>query len=120
GLPPRVPAGAARDALEQTIRLWSAINDDERAHQLTVTAEPDLGFAWPAYRWTRGESLDRVLTAAGTAGQELSAGDFVRWCKQVLDLLEQISEIAEQPLRSTARAASAGMRRGVVAYTSVR
>ena len=118
-LPPRVPAGPTREALEQTIRLWSAINDDEQSHQLPPTAEPDLGFAWPAYRWTRGESLDRVLSAADAAGRELSAGDFVRWCKQVLDLLEQIGEIAEQPLRDTARSACAGMRRGVVAYTSV-
>lgn len=116
---PRVPAGRVRDALGETVRIWSELEEHEHAHRLEPTREPDLGFAWPAYRWARGESLDRVLTSAETAGQELSAGDFVRWCKQILDLLEQIAEVADGPLRGTARQASTALRRGVVAYTSV-
>jgi ATP-dependent RNA helicase HelY len=117
--PVRVPEGPVRDALAATVRLWSRLEEDEHEHRLELTREPDLGFAWPAYRWARGESLDRVLSAAETAGQELSAGDFVRWCKQLLDLLEQIASVAEpgSRLATTARQATAAVRRGVVAYS---
>ena len=53
-------------------------------------------------------------------GGELAAGDFVRWCKQVIDVLDQIAQAAPQPaLRRTASAAVKAVRRGVVAYSSV-
>ncbi len=117
--PARVPEGPLRDALAETVRLWAGLEEDEQAHRLEATREPDIGFAWPAYRWARGEPLDRVLSAAVTAGQELSAGDFVRWCKQLLDLLDQVAAVAEPGSRvaATARDASAAVRRGVVAFS---
>ena len=83
---PRVPPGAVSDALAATVRLWADLEADERRHRLERTREPDLGFAWPVYRWARGESLSVVLAAAEKNGAELSAGDFVRWCRQVVDL----------------------------------
>jgi ATP-dependent RNA helicase HelY len=117
----RVPDGAVHEALAATTRLWSELEADEHQHRLELTREPDAGFAWPAYRWARGESLDRVLSAAQSAGTELSAGDFVRWCKQLLDLLEQIAAVAEPGgrLRASARAAVTAVRRGVVAYSAL-
>jgi ATP-dependent RNA helicase HelY len=120
--PARLPEGPVRDALAATHRLWAELEADEQEHQLALTREPDLGFAWPAYRWARGESLDRVLSSSATAGQELSAGDFVRWCKQLLDLLDQLAAVAamDQPgsrLARTSREALAAVRRGVVAYS---
>ncbi|HZB49253.1 MAG TPA: DEAD/DEAH box helicase, partial [Mycobacteriales bacterium] len=112
--PARLPEGPVREALDATLRLWADLEADEQAHQLALTREPDLGFAWPAYRWARGESLDRVLTAAATGGQELTAGDFVRWCKQLLDLLDQLAAVAApgSRLARTAREAVAAVRRG--------
>ncbi|MFL6130006.1 MAG: DEAD/DEAH box helicase [Mycobacteriales bacterium] len=117
--PARLPEGPVRDALAVTHRLWAQLEADEQEHQLELTREPDLGFAWPAYRWARGESLDRVLATSATAGQELSAGDFVRWAKQLLDLLDQLAAVAEpgSRLARTAREAVAAVRRGVVAYS---
>ena len=51
---------------------------------------------------------------------DLAAGDFVRWVKQLLDLPDQVADAAgDGPLRKTAREASAALRRGVVAYSSV-
>ncbi|CAA9232481.1 MAG: FIG005666: putative helicase [uncultured Corynebacteriales bacterium] len=114
--PARLPEGPVRDALEATRQLWMDLEEDEQRHGLQLTREPDVGFAWAAYRWARGESLDRVLTSSATAGQELSAGDFVRWCKQLLDLLEQLAAVSS-PLSGTAREAVAAVRRGVVATT---
>jgi ATP-dependent RNA helicase HelY len=113
----RVPPGAVSEALTATARLWAGLDEDERRHKLDRTRQPDAGFAWPVYRWARGESLERVLTAAESAGQELSAGDFVRWCRQVIDLLDQIKDVlgTADPVGATAAQAVQDIRRGVVA-----
>nr|WP_207630969.1 MULTISPECIES: DEAD/DEAH box helicase [unclassified Actinopolyspora] len=118
---PEVPPGAVADALSATWELWAELEDDERRHKLDRTREPDPGFAWPVYRWARGDSLEKVLTASATAGHELPAGDFVRWCRQVIDLLDQIREVVgrEDPVGSAANKALSGIRRGVVAAGSV-
>ncbi|BDZ53125.1 hypothetical protein GCM10025870_01980 [Agromyces marinus] len=58
-----------------------------------------------------GVGLGQVL-----ADTELAAGDFVRLSKQVIDLLDQISIVADAELGATARAAIDAVRRGVVAY----
>ncbi|HEY5515532.1 MAG TPA: hypothetical protein VIK12_04930, partial [Pengzhenrongella sp.] len=53
-------------------------------------------------------------------GSDLAAGDFVRWCKQVIDLLDQLSQAAPDPaLAHTAHQAVSALRRGVVAYSSL-
>ncbi len=113
----RVPAGRIGDALRETARLWASIEEDERRHRLDRTREPDAGFAWPVYRWARGEPLERVLVAAEANGQELLAGDFVRWCRQVMDLLDQIRDVVRgtDPISDVAARAVAAIRRGVVA-----
>jgi ATP-dependent RNA helicase HelY len=88
----------------------------ERDARLDFLREPDVGFAWTAWRWARGESLDTVLLDAGQA-----PGDFVRWMKQLIDLLDQVEDAApaDSPVRVTARAAVRAVRRGVVAYSAV-
>jgi ATP-dependent RNA helicase HelY len=117
GQMPRVPSGRVADALTATVRLWSELEADERRHRVDRTREPDLGFAWPMHRWARGESLSAVLTAAEQNGNELTAGDFVRWCRQVLDLLDQIAGVAgrKSGVGRIAAQAGAAVRRGVVA-----
>jgi ATP-dependent RNA helicase HelY len=114
---PRVPSGPVSDALAATVRLWAELEGDERRHKVDRTREPDLGFAWPMHRWARGESLAAVLTAAEQNGAELSAGDFVRWCRQVLDLLDQVVGVAGRGggVGKAAATAIATIRRGVVA-----
>ncbi len=113
----RVPVGPIGEALRETARLWASIEEDERHHRLDRTREPDAGFAWPVYRWARGEPLERVLTAAEANGQEVLAGDFVRWCRQVIDLLDQIRDVVrgEDPVGAVAAKAASAIRRGVVA-----
>ena len=118
-LGPRVPAGAVREALNETIRIWSALDDRERQHRLDTSPEPDLGLAWAVHRWANGHTLESVL-----ADSDLAAGDFVRWCKQVIDLLGQIetaagTDEAGERLRRNATEAIVKLRRGVVAYSSV-
>jgi len=114
---PRLPTPEVAAAVQETMRLWGSIEEDERRHKLDRTRQPDTGFAWPVYRWARGESLEKVLTAAETNGQEVSAGDFVRWCRQVIDLLDQLRDVVgkTEPVGATAAEAVKALRRGVVA-----
>jgi len=113
--------GPLSDALTATARLWAELESDESEQGLQLTRQPDVGFVWPAYRWARGESLERVLRSASTVEGEMPAGDFVRWCRQVLDLLDQVAAAAgdDSTLRATAREAITAMRRGVIAYTGL-
>ncbi len=66
------------------------------------------------HEWARGLSLERVLSDA-----DMAAGDFVRWAKQTLDLLDQLSLVADAEVATTARAAMDGIRRGIVAYSTL-
>ncbi|HEY8480865.1 MAG TPA: DEAD/DEAH box helicase [Spirillospora sp.] len=114
--PPRTPTGPAQDALAAMVRLWGELEAVERDNRVSFLREPDLGFAWTAYRWARGDDLDEVLLES-----DLTAGDFVRAVKQLLDLLGQIADASppDGHIRRTARRAMDSMRRGVVAYSSV-
>jgi ATP-dependent RNA helicase HelY len=117
----RLPAGAVSEAMMATVRLWVELEDDERRHRLDRSRQPDAGFAWPVYRWARGESLEKVLGAAETGGQELGAGDFVRWTRQVIDLLDQIRDVVggRDQVGAAANKAVDALRRGVVAMATV-
>src|SRR3954466_7957324 len=112
---PAVPAGKVAGAIAEMRRIRLRLEDVEADHGVPVTRDLDLGFAWAAYRWADGQSLDRVLAGAEQAGTELSGGDFVRWTRQLIDLLDQLAKVAEEPVAATARAAVGRVRRGVVA-----
>ncbi len=114
---PRLPNGRVRDVLAETVRTWGRLDRVEKDHALAFLREPDLGFAWTAYRWASGLSLDIVLREA-----DLTAGDFVRSTKQLMDLLGQVGQAAgerDPELRRCADAAVEALRHGVVAYSSV-
>ena len=99
-------------------RLWTELRSDEQRHRISHSREPDEGFVPAIYRWASTGDLTTALAAsdAGGTGSPLSAGDFVRWCRQVLDLLDQVRNAAPTPaLRSTAKRAINDVRRGVVA-----
>ncbi|MGE2833406.1 DEAD/DEAH box helicase [Mycobacterium sp. SMC-4] len=113
-----VPTGRLRRALNQTRRLWAEVRSDEQRHRIAQSREPDDGFVAAIYRWARTGDLATALAASDTAGtgSYMSAGDFVRWCRQVLDLADQVRGAAPTPaLRATAKRAINDVRRGVVA-----
>jgi ATP-dependent RNA helicase HelY len=108
---PRMPNDDVAEALTRMTRLWSEIEDLETEHDLPSTSMPDGGMAWMVHRWASGERLDTVLR-----GQDMAAGDFVRRCKQIVDLLDQVAKAAtDGELRRTARTAVDAVLRGVVA-----
>jgi ATP-dependent RNA helicase HelY len=108
--PPRIPGGAIASTIERMQRLWAELERLEKDHKLAFLRPPDAGFAWTAYRWAEGDPLDEVLTRA-----DLTAGDFVRQMKQLVDFAGQIADAAgDSPVRKTARAAVGLLRRGIV------
>jgi ATP-dependent RNA helicase HelY len=108
---PRMPNDDVQEAHEAMVRTWSVLQDSERAHMLPTTTAPDAGMAWMMHRWASGQRLELVLRDS-----EIGAGDFVRRCKQVVDLLGQIGDAApDRTLAVTARRAIDAVMRGVVA-----
>jgi ATP-dependent RNA helicase HelY len=108
---PRMPNDDVREAHEAMVRRWSLLEDSERSHMLPTTTCPDAGMAWMMHRWASGQRLEVVLRDS-----EIGAGDFVRRCKQVVDLLGQIGDAApDRTLAVTARRAIDVVMRGVVA-----
>ena len=108
---------ALRTAIAETVDIWHQVTDVERRHGVSPTREPDTGFSIAVSLWASGRSLTESLAAAGERGQLLSPGDFVRWNRQVVDLLEQIRLGVgdDAPLARSARSAVGAIRRGVVA-----
>lgn len=112
------PTAPIRRALAATLRLCAELRADEQRHRLATGREPDDGFVAAIHHWARTGDLSAALAASDVAdtGAPLSAGDFVRWCRQVLDLLDQVRNAAPDPgLRATAKHAIDAVRRGVVA-----
>ncbi|MGZ4652621.1 DEAD/DEAH box helicase [Oryzihumus sp.] len=108
---PRMPNEDVHEAFDVMVRLWSELEDRERLHTLPTTGDPDAGMAWMMHRWASGQRLEAVLRDS-----DMAAGDFVRRCKQVVDLLGQIGDAAPEPtLSATARKAVDAVMRGVVA-----
>jgi ATP-dependent RNA helicase HelY len=104
--PVRLPRGPIADTVARMQELWEGIHEIESTHRLNLTRQPDPGFAWPTYRWAQGATLSDVLRR-----DDLTAGDFVRWIRQVIDVLGQISDAG---FNTRADAAIALLRRGVV------
>ena len=112
---PRLPGGIVKDVVGEMVHLWAKLDVVEKEHRLDFLREPDLGFAWAAWRWAEGDELDDVLRETG-----LAAGDFVRWTKQLLDLTDQVAAATgDGAMRTVAREAGARMRRGVVAFSTL-
>lgn len=109
-----LPRGPFRVALSETQALWQQLDDLERDHRLPGSEPISAGLAQAMHSWARGAALDRVLDEA-----DLAAGDFVRWAKQTIDLLDQLSIVAEPAVATTARRSLDAVRRGIVSYSSV-
>ncbi len=109
---PQGPSGPLGSALRETVRVWSALDDLHVEKRLPHLQAPQWGIVGPVHAWAQGKGLDAVLR-----GTELAAGDVVRWFKQVIDVLDQVAEVApDSALRARAEQAISSMRRGVVAY----
>ena len=111
---PRLGSGALAEAVAATEGVARELAIVEAEAGLTGRPPLDLGLVVAVERWARGAMLEQVLDA------DLAAGDFVRWAKQVIDLLDQLADAAPSArLRETARAGVHAVRRGIVAVGTV-
>ena len=110
--PPGRADGPLALAVHATRRISRRLDSLEREYGVRRAQPVDLGLVRPMYVWAQGGTLTDVLDAG-----DLAAGDFVRWSRQVIDLLDQIAIAAPSgELRRTARKAVGAVRRGIVAY----
>lgn len=112
---PRIPGGpngVLTEALKQTQRVWSRFAELHEQRDLPALQAPHWGLVNAIHGWAQGKSLDAVMRTT-----DVAPGDMVRWCKQVIDALDQIAQSAPESTTSErAIAAISAMRRGVVAY----
>jgi len=107
----RLPGGRVlAEAIERTTDRWAELDDLERAHRLDGSGPLSVALVPAMHRWGRGGTLDAVLRET-----DLAPGDFVRWARQTIDLLDQVGKVADGPVARTARHAVDAIRRGVVA-----
>jgi ATP-dependent RNA helicase HelY len=112
--PGSLPTSDSADRYRALERIWRRIRSTEDDHQVQLCRELDNGFATPVFHWAEGKPLDDVL-----AETEMAPGDFVRNCKQLIDLLRQIEDVAQPATATLVRRAREAVLRGVVAYTGV-
>jgi ATP-dependent RNA helicase HelY len=99
----------ASEKVQSALRgIWRQVCLVERDHRLPSSPEPDIGFAEAIFDWASGHPLGDVLDES-----ELTAGDFVRNARQVVDALDQLGE-ASPVLRPACKEAVAMIRRSVV------
>ena len=97
--------------IEQISRKLSA---QEVQYGLLPHRFPDPGFMCTAYDWAHGTSLFDILDE-----DDVTAGDFVRTMKQLIDLLRQFSTIDDETVSSTISGLAAkSLFTGVVAASS--
>ncbi|MBI3648228.1 MAG: DEAD/DEAH box helicase [Actinobacteria bacterium] len=112
--PGRAPTLPTEERLDLLRRIWRRVRHAEDEQGVQLCRELDAGFATPVFHWAEGKPLEDVL-----AETEMAPGDFVRNCKQLVDLLRQIEEVAGEPTSGQMHRAREAVLRGVVAYTGV-
>ena len=115
---PDIPTRNVARALRDQARLLAELKDLERTNKVAYLGDLDGGFAQASYSWVLGRPLPQVLNEA-----DMAAGDFVRWCKQLADFLDQVSVAAgvadAAAVAGLARQGAGAIRRGVVSYGSL-
>lgn len=109
---PRAVKGNFQQSFTNTQLLWDDLENLAKKHKLQRSSKLEMDLSYPIHRWATGAKLDLVLESA-----DLLPGDFIRWCKQIIDLLEQLGKASEGPISAKARDAVDLVKRGIVAYS---
>ena len=100
---PRLPGGAFPYAFDRVLDEWLILDDLAERHRLPKIPMPHAGIAAAMFDWASGDSFERVLETSG-----VGAGDFVRWAKQTIDLLDQVAQACSHATSLQAQAREAG------------
>jgi ATP-dependent RNA helicase HelY len=106
------PVWPTRHLKQQAGRIADLAADlaaEEQAAGLPPTRPPEAGLVAMAYRWADGAGLEDLFGEEGA-----QVGDFVRNCRQLIDLLRQLRDVAPHLAPVLGRALAA-VDRGVVA-----
>ena len=115
GARPAIPVGLSKNltrALKATLHASAKVADVEKRAGLEPTTEPDSGMMEACLAWAHGASLGTSLD-----GEEMLGGDFVRWIRQVMDLLDQLRHDTDEAMASQAKRARHQLVHGVVAWS---
>jgi len=108
--PPWFPTPEVRRRCQVLDTISREIAAVEQAAGLTEHRGPDPGFAAAAHAWVAGGDLAEVVGA-----EEMTGGDFVRTMRQVIDLCQQVADVAgDAGTRRAAGEAVAAAMRGVI------
>ncbi|WP_029746496.1 DEAD/DEAH box helicase [Leucobacter chironomi] len=123
---PGLPGGRLFAAAhDRVLDLWVELDDLAERYRLPRSEMPHAGLAAAMHAWAAGTPIEHVLERSG-----IGAGDFVRWTKQTIDMLDQIAQACETAVRGgldedrlgelakLAREAKRGVRRGIVEASS--
>jgi len=109
-----LPTPASKRVYGKVVRLGERVNASEASFGLEMTRGTEAGFADYAYRWCSDEPLENLID------DDSPPGDFIRSCKQTIDLLRQLKgAVQDDELSTNLGLAIDGMNRGVVAYTGL-
>ncbi|MBV7363703.1 DEAD/DEAH box helicase [Actinomycetaceae bacterium TAE3-ERU4] len=111
------PAGLSpilQKTLKKAFSLASDLAHQEVDYGLDPNAGLEPGIMLAVHEWAAGVNLSTVLEYAA-----LPSGDFVRWVKMSIDLLEHLAQATEGELGERARDAARLLNRGVVAWQTV-
>ena len=123
---PVAPGSRLGQCLRAQLGVSHRLHDLESLARIEASSGAEPALAGAVQAWCDGAQLADILDAT-----ELTAGDFVRWCKQLLDVVGQIaslsppSDAAPEQARAVtelslrAAEASLDLNRGVVSWSAV-
>ena len=123
---PVAPGSRLGQCLRAQLGVSHRIHDLESLARIEASSGAEPALAGSVQAWCDGAQLADILDVT-----ELTAGDFVRWCKQLLDVVGQIASLSPPPdaaadqaravtnLSIRAAEASLDLNRGVVSWSAV-
>ena len=123
---PVAPGSRLGQCLRAQLGVSHRLHDLESLARIEASSGAEPALAGAVQAWCDGAQLADILDAT-----ELTAGDFVRWCKQLLDVVGQIASISPPPnaapeqtraiteLSLRAAEVSLDLNRGVVSWSAV-
>ena len=112
---PALPTQRTAKLYSRIVQIWGDLVAEEAAMSIPLTRETDPGFMETAYKWAEGRGLSQVMPLS-----VMSAGDFVRNVKQLIDLARQIVSLDVEPeTAATAGKVLDASLRGIVEASSI-
>lgn len=123
---PVAPGSRLGQCLRAQLGVSHRLHDLESLARIEASSGAEPALAGAVQAWCDGAQLADILDAT-----ELTAGDFVRWCKQLLDVVGQIASLSPPPnaapeqtraiteLSLRAAEVSLDLNRGVVSWSAV-